>query len=111
MSYHRKRTTVLQPAPLGDVQSVVQTAADVLNDPYLSEAICHVQQLAAIENKRPVPTCTVTAPNLAGGVGIRKAMPAMRAYVYAEQHPWVKVAAVAGVLGVPMLVGYLLGRD
>ena len=109
VSYHRKQN-VMQPAPLGDAVSVISTAVDVTKDPYFNETLCRVQQLAAIENKRAVPNCTSTRPGLAGGVGLRKVMPALRAYVKAEQQPLLYVAAAAGVIGLPMLIGYVLGK-
>lgn len=97
-------------AALGDVASTLVTAAAVAGDPYFSEAVCHVGQLKAITAKLPVPRCGKTAPGLVGGVGLGRAMPAMRAYVYAEQQPWVYYAGAAAIVGVPMLVGYLLGK-
>jgi hypothetical protein len=90
--------------------SVSGTATAVLNDPYLSEAACYVSQLSAIENKTPMPVCPRLPPGKTGGIGLHKFLPAMRAYVFAEQHPVVKPLAVAAVLGVPFLVGYLAGR-
>lgn len=109
VSYHRKQI-VLQPAPLGSVVGTIQTAVDVTKDPYFQETVCRVDQLSAIENKRPVPRCATTRAGLTGGVGLRKVMPALRAYVYAEQRPWVYAAAAAGVIGLPMLLGYALGK-
>ncbi len=109
MSYHRKQI-VMQPSPLGDAVSVIATAVDVTKDPYFSETVCRVQQLAALENKRAVPACSTTRPGLAGGVGLRKVMPALRAYVKAEQQPLYYAAGAAVVIGLPMLLGYALGK-
>lgn len=94
-------------AGLGDA---VATLASAATDPYLSETICRVGQLSAIDNRQPVPPCATTPGNRAGGVGLRKVMPALRAYVYAEQRPWVYPVAAVGVIGIPMLLGYLLGK-
>ena len=114
MSYHRKPRTSFG---LGDASSVVskvvsgvQTAVDVSADPYLSETICRVQQLIAIENNRPVPICNETPSGLVGGIGLRRAMPILRGYVYAQQHPWVYPVAGAVAVGIPVLIGYLLGK-
>lgn len=113
MSYHRK-TQALGGLDLAaitkKVAEGVSTAVDVSHDPYLGEAICRVQQLVAIENKREVPVCTKTASGLVGGVGMRRLMPALRGYVYAQQHPWVYPVAGAVAIGVPVLIGYLLGK-
>lgn len=113
MSYHRKQKRLAR-APLGDVSTVVKavaTGVDVINDPYFPETLCHIQQLKQIENGLAVQRCARTAPNLSGGVGLRKAMPAVRVYVEAERYrPWSYLVGAGVVLGLPMLVGYALGR-
>lgn len=120
MSYHRKshsRYGRRRSGGLGDVASslanlasAIHTGVEVGSDPYLPETICRAQQLIAIENKQPVPTCAETTGNLQGGIGLRIAMPVLRGLVFAQQHKWVYPVAVAGVIGVPMLVGYMLGK-
>ncbi len=95
---------------LGDVASTIVTAATVVQDPYFNETVCRVGQLEDIEAKRPVRGCATIPDGYQGGVGLRKAMPALRAYVYAEQHPWVYPAAIGAVLGLPALLGYLFGK-
>lgn len=111
MSYHRSKTG------LGDVAgatktllSGVSTAVDIGNDPYLAETICRAEQLVAIENKKTLPTCATTPGGLRGGIGLRTAMPMLRGLVYAQQHKWVYPAAVAAVVGVPLLAGILIGK-
>lgn len=94
----------------GGLGDTISTLASAAADPYLSETICRVGQLKAIENSQPVPPCPTTVPGLPGGVGLRKVMPALRAYVYAEQRPWVYPALVGAVVGVPLLVGYLIAK-
>lgn len=105
------------PAPLGDIGTTLTNlastwgiATDLANDPYLAETVCRVGQLKAMTNGQPVKACTKTASGLRGGVGLSRVMPAMRAYVYAEQHPWAYIAAFAGIIGVPLAIGYALGR-
>lgn len=123
MSYHRKQPIVIpawavrkaaqggaEIVALGDAVGVIQTAVDVTKDPYFSETVCRVQQLAAIENRRAVPACAQTQSNLTGGVGLRKVMPALRAYVKAEQKPWLYAVGAGVVIGLPMLIGYALGK-
>ncbi len=113
MSYYRKNQRSKAP-PLGDVTSALQavaTGVDVVNDPYFNETVCRVRQLRAIERGEKLTVCTITPPNLGGGVGLRKVMPALRAYVAAEQRrPWSYVVGAGVVLGIPMLLGYALGR-
>lgn len=82
----------------------------VLEDPYLPEIACRINQLHAIEKKTPLPPCAKTPPGKRGGIGLRNVAPVLRAYVYAEQHPIVKPVAIAALLGVPFLVGYLVGK-
>lgn len=95
---------------MGDVSQVIGTALDVASDPYLAEVVCHVQQLKAIDHGEPVAVCAQTPAGVVGGVGLRKAIPALRAYVYAEQNPWVYPIAIAAIIGIPMWIGYELGK-
>lgn len=95
---------------LGTAAPTVSAASKVLTDPYWPEAVCRVGQLHAIENKQRVPACPKTPAGRTGGIGLRKVMPLMRGYVYAEQHPIVKPVAVAAAIGIPVLIGYLLGK-
>jgi len=111
MSYTRK------PQMLGsltqtivNVASTAAMAAEIMADPYYPEAMCRYSQIKAAERKQAIPACTTTAPNLAGGVGLRKVVPVLRGYAYAERHPWVKPVAVAAAIGVPVLIGYWLGK-
>jgi hypothetical protein len=91
--------------------SVGGTVKDILDDPYLPEIACYVEQLHAINNNLPLPVCQQLPPGLPGqGVGLQKIRPFVRGYVYAEQHPWMKPVALAALFGVPFLVGYLVGR-
>jgi hypothetical protein len=95
---------------LGSIAGTVTTALDVSLDPYLPETICRVGQLAAVENRRPVPPCNTTAPGLPGGIGLRNAMVPLRGYVYLQQHKWAYPLVVAAAVGLPMYIGYLLGK-
>ncbi len=110
MAYHRNPRKIGALGTIADIGETIITGAAVLRDPYFNEAVCHVSQLKAITAGLPVPTCTRTAPDLAGGVGLRRAMPALRGYVYAEQHPWVYTAGAVTAIGIPMLIGYLIGK-
>lgn len=93
---------------MGDVLS---TTLDVASDPYLPEVACRIQQLQAVDRGQVVGECAETPDNLPGGVGLRTAMPALRAYVYAQQNKWVYPVAIAAILGIPFWIGYELGRD
>jgi hypothetical protein len=95
---------------MGDVTSTIATAADVATDPYFSEVVCRIQQLKAIDQGQAVPFCAETPDGYGGGVGLHTAMPALRAYVYAQANPWVYPVAIAAILGIPLYIGYELGR-
>lgn len=117
MSYHRRNPPR---AALGGFSSTVVnaltsaggalgTGAKVVQDPYLPEVLCMVDQLAQIEAGQRVTPCVRIAPGRPGGVGLRKVVPAMRAYVYAEQNPWAYPVAIGAAVGIPFLLGYLMG--
>ncbi len=96
---------------LGGVLDTISIAADVAADPYFPELVCRVQQLKAIDHGQSPNTCSYTVDDGSGnGVGLRRGMPGLRAYVYAQKNPWVYPLVIAGVFGLPMLIGYHLGR-
>lgn len=109
MSYHQRHPRGYLP-PMGDIGGTIATAIDVATDPYIPEIVCRVQQLKQIGSNQPVQVCTDTPDTVVGGVGIRSAMPALRAYVFAQQNPWVYPVAIAAILGIPLWIGYELGR-
>jgi hypothetical protein len=45
-----------------------------------------------------------------GSPWIQNVLPVLRGYVYAQQNKWVYPVLVAAVIGLPMWVGYELGR-
>lgn len=96
---------------MGDLASTLATAADVAGDPYLPEVICRIQQLKNIDHGEAVTVCAETPAGIVGGgVGLHNAMIPLRAYVYAQQNPWAYFVAAAVVLGLPMWIGYELGK-
>lgn len=95
---------------MGDLLSTLNTAADVANDPYLPEVVCRLQQLKAIDNGQALPVCGETLDGQGGGIGLGHAMPALRAYVYAQQNTWVYPVAVAAIVGIPFWLGYIFGE-
>ncbi len=95
---------------MGDLASTIATAADIASDPYLQEVICRIGQLKQIDRGEAVGVCSRTAAGVPGGVGLRNAVPVLRGYVYAQQHKWVYPLAAAAIIGVPLWIGYHLGR-
>jgi hypothetical protein len=96
---------------MGDVASILNTVADAATDPYLSEVICHVGQLKQIDHGQAVQVCDETPAGLTGGVGLRNAIIPLRWYVYAQQNKWVYPVALIAAIGIPMFIGYELGKD
>jgi hypothetical protein len=110
-NYLVKRYARRRPMAMGDLASTLATAVDVASDPYLPEVICRIQQLKNIDHGEPVAVCAETPDGIVGGgVGLHNAMIPLRAYVYAQQNPWAYFVAIAVVLGVPMWIGYELGK-
>lgn len=107
---HRGRVTRGMRPAMGDLASVLSTAADVASDPYLPEVVCRIQQLKNIDRGEAVAVCAESPDGVSGGVGLRNAMGPLRAYVYAQQNKWVYPLAVAAILGIPMWIGYEIGR-
>lgn len=95
---------------INSVSSVVGTSVDVASDPYLQETLCHIGQLKQINAGQSVGTCTDTADDLAGGVGLRSVVKPLRAYVWAQQNKWIYPVIAAGILGIPFLIGYDVGK-
>lgn len=93
-----------------DVISAINSVSQTVTDPYLPEAMCRVKQLYQIQTGKKPDVCAATPMNRTGGIGVKKAIYPLRGAVYAEQHPWVYPAAVAAVVGVPFLLGYLFGK-
>jgi hypothetical protein len=120
MSYHQRKGIVSRRRhhtghqPMGDALSTIisgiGSALDVAGDPYLPEIICRVQELHAIKSNLPRPLCPSTPLGLPGGVGLGRVVLPLRAFVFAEANPWAYAVAAAAIVGVPMWIGYELGR-
>lgn len=88
-----------------------QTLAQIWEDPYVRESACRVGQLAALYQGPPwpVPQCTrATAPG--AYPWLIKLTPWLRMGVTVQKHPLLVPLAGAVALGLPILVGYWLGR-
>ena len=102
--------------------SAVGTAIGGATDPYLPEVFCRITQLKALTTGRtplqamfgkkptvPVPACATT-PSGKGGIGLERAIKPLRALVYVNKHPTTVWLGLTALLGVPLLVGYMIGR-
>lgn len=113
----RRRSRGGQPVSLGDLASVIAaaektvgTAIDIAQDPYLPETLCHVAQLKQIKAKAKVSSCPPTRRGLPGGIGLDRLQLPLRAYVYAQQRPWVFPVAGALVVALPFMLGYAVAK-
>lgn len=101
---------------------VVGTIAGGAVDPYLPEAICRLSQLQALNTGRtpvqallgkrptvPVPACKTTPP-AQKSIGVGRVVKPLRALVYVNKHPTAVWLGVTAVLGIPMLMGYFIGK-
>lgn len=107
MSYQRYRKRPSQ--AMGDVIGTLTTVLDVASDAALPEVVCRIQQLQAVDRGQPVPLCAETPPGL-GAPWAQRVMPVLRGYVYAQQNQWVYPVALLAAIGIPMWIGYELGR-
>lgn len=87
-------------------------AANTLSNPYVPEVLCRLDQVQAANANPPrvAPGCANTPLVTADTLGIRKYMIPIRAYAYAEQHPWAYLLGAGLVVGVPLLIGYAIGK-
>lgn len=91
---------------------IADTLASIGQDPYLSEVACRAAQIVALRKGPPYPVlqCTRTAPGLPGGVGLAAAVKPLRAYVTVKKHPALVPLGIAIAVGLPVLLGYYLGK-
>jgi len=108
MSYQRYRKRLPFQA-MGDVVGTIGTVLDVASDPAMPEIVCRIQQLQAIDRGQPVGVCAETPPGI-GMPWMQNVLPVLRGYVYAQQNKWVYPVALLAAIGIPMWIGYELGR-
>ena len=97
----------------GTASDVANKVAMLAGDPALPTVVDLVKQLYALEASRPggPPAPKPTGPvNYKAGIGLSAAVGPLKAILYVRKNPWVVPAAVAGILGLPLLLGFTLGR-
>lgn len=124
MSYTTRKSRYAE--PMGDAfTDLIKCGSGIaggLADPYLPEVMCRITQLKALTAGRtplqamfgkkptsPVPACATTRLGQKG-IGIERLVKPLRALVYVHQHPATAWLGLTALLGVPMLVGYMIGR-
>ena len=102
--------------------TVAGVAGGAVADPYLPEVACRLSPLQALTTGRtpaqiltgkkttvPVPACKAT-PLGQKGIGVEQAIRPLRAAVYVGRNPSVVWLGAAAIVGVPLLLGYMLGK-
>lgn len=102
----------MRPSAFSGFAGIADTIANIGKDPYLSEVACRAAQIVALQKGPPYPVmqCARTAPGLTGGIGLSAAVKPMRAYVTVKKHPVLLPLGAAIVIGLPVLLGYYLGK-
>ena len=104
--YGRKRTS------MGDVVSTIEnaltTSVSIATDPYFPEVVCRVGQIQQADAGQVVQVCANTTPDYPTALG--RLITPIRMLAYAEQNKWAYFAAAAVVLGLPMWIGYEMGK-
>lgn len=88
---------------ISKAKDVLTAANTILNDPALPEVTSIVMELHKME-----PPSKTGKPS--PGIGLRRVVPALKAYRYAAKHKWVLPTVVAGALIVPFFLGYAVGK-
>lgn len=100
---------------LGDTASTIADAAtvtaEISGDPYFGEMLCHAKQLVQISKGKAPQDCVQVPLGVPGGIGLRYAVVPARGFVFAQQHPVTYILAGLVVLGLPMAIGYAIGRS
>lgn len=127
MSYARR--TRGTPQAIGDIDagtvaSVLQyaskipvyakTITEVIDDPYLQETACRIDQIADARKGYPQTPCAPTAlapgQNPDAGIGLRHAQIPLRYVAFATAHSWVYPATIVAIFSIPFLLGFRAGE-
>lgn len=106
------RSPVAGPVLGSTASDIANRTAQVIGDPALPEVLSLVKQLYVLETSRPkAGGGTSTGPiDYRAGVGLSAAVMPLKVVLYVRKNPWVVPAAVAGLLGLPLMLGFSLGR-
>ncbi|MDP2607312.1 MAG: hypothetical protein Q8S00_32645 [Deltaproteobacteria bacterium] len=95
------------------VKSTAGALIAVTTDPHLSEVICQVLKLQAIEKGQRVGACNIVSKDyLPGkGIGLRDVVVPLRYYVKAKEKPYIAALIAAGVVFTIFSLGLSVGRS
>jgi hypothetical protein len=85
------------------LKSVVSSASTIIEDPALPQLTKSVLELKAIEQKRGGSTG-------AKGIGLSEIVKPVQYFVYYKKNRWILPVVAIALLGIPMLIGYSIGK-
>jgi len=91
----------------GKAGSILDSAKVILEDPALPEITGYILELNRLEQKAPKKG---GAPSKTKGVGLKRVIVPLKYYVAYRKNPIVGYIAIAAILGLPFMLGYLLGK-
>lgn len=95
---------------LNQAGDIIKTGTTILNDPALPKIIANVVELNSLE-KSDAKTPSGQASGATGqGIGLRKVVRPLELFVFYRKNPWIAPVAIGGLIGLPFVLGYLLGR-
>lgn len=80
----------------------VDVTARILTDPYLDEVMTLARKAASFSSGPSDPNQV--------GIGLKKAIFPLKAYIFVREHPWFPYVAVPGAVLLPFVIGVLVGR-
>lgn len=93
------------------IRGILQSASEIINDPYLPEITCQIQSLSSMQKGGKALRCARQPKGLKGGIGMEVAIKPLRAFVFYTKNPWVVRAVVMAVLGVTFYAGYATAKS
>lgn len=92
--------------------SALDTALNIVKDPALPALVNRMTVLRDLEvadSGASAPTGP-TPPSSTPGIGLHRAVSALDSYIWFRRNRWVAPVAVGGLILIPSLIGFLIGR-
>ena len=108
-----------RPAPMGgfldtanryisQAGDIIKTGTTVLSDPALPKIVGMVMELNSLE--KSAAASGPSSGSTGQGIGLRKVVKPLELFVYYRKNEWILPVAVAGLVGLPFLLGYVVGK-
>lgn len=85
-----------------EMGDIVTSVSDVLADPALPETVALIGRLRAVT--------AGGAPSPEPGIGLNKINSVLSLYVEARENPILGILGLAAIIGIPVAIGYSLGK-